>query len=202
MPTARSLIAAIFAASAATVAASAAHAACETTTPVDDLTHDQAQAIYDCIAADLLAGYKNGPKMWIPEDRVADYRGWTSANTAPARPGFHDNRFLLTWVNPVGAKEYLRYDEENAKMPAGSIIAKESFSVNKDGKPVHGPLFFMEKVAEGVSPETADWYYYMVAPNGVPQAVNVVTACAECHMGNFGDRDSLGFPIEEVRIPH
>ncbi len=198
MKLARRLIATIFAATAAT----AASAACEAGKPAADLTLDDAQALYDCLAPEMLAGYKNGPKMWIPADRVEDYRGWTSANSRPANPGFHDNRYLSTWVNPVGAAEYLRYDEENAKMPAGSIIAKESFAVNKDGKATPGPLFFMEKVAAGVSPETADWYYYMVAPNGVPQAVNVVTACAECHMGNFGYRDSLGFPIEEVRLPH
>ncbi len=197
MPTARRLTAAIFA---ATVTASAANAACQASKPVEDLTLDDAQALYDCLAPEMLAGYQTGPKMWIPADRVTDYRGWTSANTRPANPGFHDNRYLSTWVNPVGAAEYLRYDEDAAKMPAGSIIAKESFAVNKAGAAVPGPLFFMEKVAEGVSPQTADWYYYMVAPNGVPQAVDVVKACAECHMGNFGYRDSLGFPIEEVRV--
>lgn len=197
MTTARRLTAAIFA---ATVSASAAQAACETSKAVDDLTLDDAQALYDCLAPEMLAGYQKGPKMWIPADRVNDYRGWTSANTRPANPGFHDNRYLLTWVNPISAAEYLRYDEDAARMPAGSIIAKESFSVTKAGKATPGPLFFMEKVAEGASPETGDWYYYMVAPNGVPQAVNVVTACAECHMGNFGYRDSLGFPVEEVRV--
>lgn len=202
MKLARRLLAATVVATAATAAATAASAACEAGKAADDLSLDEAQALYDCLAPEMLAGYRKGPKMWIPADRVQDYRSWTSANTRPARPGFHDNRFLSTWVNPVGAAEYLRYDEENAKMPAGSIIAKESFAVNNAGKATPGPLFFMEKVAEGVSPETGDWYYYMIAPNGVPQAVNVVSACAECHMGNFGDRDSLGFPIEEVRLPH
>lgn len=181
-------------------AASAAQAACETAIAADDLTAQQAQALYDCIASDLHAGYAQGPKGWIPAQTVADYRNWTPASAHPARPGFHDNRFLTTWVNAVGAAEYLRYDEEAAKMPAGSLIAKESFAVNAQGKVVPGPLFFMEKVGEGVSPETGDWYYYMVAANGAPQAVNVVTACAECHMGNFGYRDSLGFPVADARI--
>lgn len=181
-------------------AASAAQAACETATAAGDLTPEQAQALYDCIAADLHAGYMNGPKGWIPPETVSGYRTWTPASSHPARPGFHDNRFLTTWVNATGAAEYLRFDEDAAKMPAGSLIAKESFGVDAAGKVVPGPLFFMEKVAEGVSPETGDWYYYMVAANGAPQAVNVVTACADCHMGNFGYRDSLGYPVEEARI--
>lgn len=196
------LVRRLLAATVVASAASAASAACEAGKAADDLTLEDAKALYDCLAPAMLAGYKKGPKMWIPADRVEDYRGWTSANTHPARPGFHSNRFLLTWVNPVGAAEYLRYDEENAKMPAGSIIAKESFDVNKNGKATPGPLFFMEKVAEGVSPESGDWYFYMIAQNGRPQAVDVMTACVECHLGNFGYRDSLGFPIEEVRLPH
>jgi len=202
MKLARRLLAATVVATAATAAATAASAACEAGKPGEDLTLDDAQALYECLAPQMLAGYKKGPKMWIPADRAEDYRGWTAANTHPARPGFHSNRYLSTWVNPVGAAEYLRYDEDNAKMPAGSIIAKESFDVSKDGKATPGPLFFMEKVAQGVSPESGDWYFYMIAANGKPQAVDVMTACVECHMGNFGYRDSLGFPVEEVRLPH
>lgn len=117
----------------------------------------------------------------------------------PAAPGFHSGRFLNTWVNSVGAEEYLKY-AENPTIPAGTVIAKESFGVSDEGKVSRGPLFFMEKVAAGTSPETDDWYYTMVSANGQPMAVNVISACSECHQGNFGDTGGLGYPVEEARI--
>ena len=183
-----------------TIASTAQAAACDPKKDGNDLTFEEAQAVYDCIAADLHAGYMKGDKRWVPGGYVADYRNWTSANTLPANPGFHGGRFLLTWVNTVGAEEYLKYAEEDVNIPAGTVIAKESFAVTEAGKVQKGPLFIMEKVAAGVSPETDDWYYMMVAPNGVPQAVPVITACSECHQGNFGFQGGLGYPDEEVRI--
>lgn len=181
------------------VTAPAAHAACEAGKPGSDLTGPEAQAVYDCLKDSLLAGYGRGGKRWIPAEYVGDYRSWTPASTFPAAPGFHGERFLLTYVNAVGAEEYLKFEEEGVTMPAGTVIAKESFAVNDAGRAVPGPLFFMEKAAAGASPETDDWYYMMVAPDGTPQAVNVVEACHACHAG-FDYRDSLGYPVEEARV--
>ena len=164
------------------------------------LTRAEAQKVYDCIAADLHAGYMIGAKRWVPGGYVADYRNWTPVNTMPANPGFHGGRFLLTWVNTVGAEEYLKYADENVNVPPGTVIAKESFEVTDAGEVQKGPLFIMEKVVAGVSPETDDWFYMMVAPNGQPQAVPVITACSECHQGNFGHQGGLGYPAEDVRI--
>jgi hypothetical protein len=147
----------------------------------------------------MLDGYKKGNKRWVPAEFVNDFRGWTKANTVPAAPGFHSGRFLNTWVNSVGAEEYLKY-AENPTIPAGTVIAKESFGVSDEGQVSRGPLFFMEKVASGTSPETDDWYYTMVSANGQPMAVNVISACSECHQGNFGDTGGLGYPVEEARI--
>ncbi len=181
--------------------ASAAQAApCDPGKSVDDLIFEEAQVVYDCIADALHAGYMTGDKKWIPTGYVADYRNWTPANTLPANPGFHGGRFLLTFVNTTGAAEYLKYAEENVDIPAGTVIAKESFAVTGAGKVQKGPLFIMEKVVAGVSPETGDWYYMAVAPDGAPMAVDVMTGCNDCHMGNFGDRGGLGYPDPEVRV--
>ena len=57
----------------------------------------------------------------------------------------------------------------------------------------------MQRVAEGTSPKTDDWYYMMVMPNGTPAAINVYSACNECHMG-FAHQGNLGYPVEEVRV--
>ena len=180
-------------------AAPGAHAACEAGKAGVDLNGAEAQAVYDCLKADMVAGYKKGNKRWIPKSYVDEYRGWTSASTFPAAPGFHGERFLLTFVNSVGAEQYLKYEDEGVSMPAGTLIAKESFSVDDNGKAKVGPLFLMEKVAAGTSPATDDWYYMMVAPNGAPQAVNVVQACHVCHSG-FEGSDNLGYPVEEARV--
>ena len=177
-----------------------AHAACDVQLPGYELTGAQAQSVYDCLKADLQAGYQEGAKRWIPEDFVKDYPGWTAASAFPAAPGFHGGRFLVTYVNSIGAEEYLKYKPEDVQVPAGTKIAKESFAVDDDGKVSPGPLFLMEKVASGTSPETDDWYYMMVSPDGAPQAVDVMTACSECHQGNFGDQGGLGYPVEDARI--
>ncbi|CTQ58450.1 MAG: cytochrome P460 family protein [Roseibium album] len=177
-----------------------AYAACDVNKPGYELTGDEAEAVYDCLKSDLQAGYQKGSKRWIPEAFVKDYPGWTKASAFPAAPGFHGGRFLVTYVNSIGADEYLKYKPENVSIPAGTQIAKESFAIDDDGKVTKGPLFLMEKVAAGKSPKTDDWYYMMVAPNGSPQAVNVFTACSECHLENFGEQGGLGYPVEDARI--
>ena len=182
------------------LASTAQAASCDPGKDGSELTFEEAQTVYDCIAADLQAGYMTGSKRWIPTGYVADYRNWTSANTLPANPGFHGGRFLLTWVNGVGAEEYLKFKDEGVAIPAGTVVAKESFAVTAKGKVQKGPLFIMEKVVAGTSPDTADWYYMAVAANGTPMAVNVMTACNACHLGNFGHQGGLGYPAEDVRV--
>ena len=195
----RTPLAVIAGAAALALTAQGAAAACSAGKPAADLTAAEAQAVYDCLAADMHAGYNKGSKRWIPASHVSDYRNGKLANVAPAAPGFHGDRFLMTWVNDVGHAEYVRYADERGPMPAGTLIAKESFSVNDKGEARAGPLFIMEKVAAGTSPESNDWHYMMVAPNGVPQAVPVMQACHACHAG-FEGSDGLGYPVEEVRL--
>ncbi|HKK29869.1 MAG TPA: cytochrome P460 family protein [Alphaproteobacteria bacterium] len=179
--------------------ASAAQQNCDPGKPGSELTGAEAQNVYQCIADQLHADYKEGGKRWIPEDYVNNYRDWTAASQFPAAPGVHGGRFLLTWVSEPGADEYLKY-QEDPNIPAGTVIAKESFSVNDQGKVSPGPLFLMEKVEAGKSPETDDWYYMMVGPNGQPQAIDVMSACSACHQGAFGHQGGLGYPVEEARI--
>lgn len=177
-----------------------AQSACDPGKPASELSNEEAQAVYDCIASDLHAGYLEGDKKWIPAEFVRDYRDWTLASKLPANPPWHGGRYLLTWVNETGAEEYLKFLEERGPMPAGTVIAKESFAVNDAGEVEKGPLFLMQKVEDGVSPQSANWYYMVVAPNGAPQAVEVMTACNECHQGNWGYRDGLGYPLEDLRV--
>jgi len=175
-------------------------AACDPGKPGDSLTGEEAQAVYDCIKAELHAGYMTGDKGWIPAEFIAGYRDWTRVSSMPANPGFHGGRFLLTYVTEPGAREYMKYKDADVNIPAGTVIAKESFAVTDKGTVEKGPLFLMQKVEAGKSLETMDWYYMAVAPNGAPMAVPVMTACNECHMGNYGHQGGLGYPVEEARI--
>lgn len=174
-------------------------AECDPGKAADDMTYEDAQKVYECIGENLHAGYAKGAKRWIPADYVNDYRSWKLVSRMPANPGFHSNRYLVTYVNDVGADAYMDYAEDPT-IPAGTLIAKESFDITDDGKVRPGPLFLMEKVEAGKSPETNDWYYMMVAANGTPQAVPVMTACNTCHMENFGHQGGLGYPVEDVRV--
>lgn len=192
----------IAAAAGLTLAASAAQAAsdCDPGKPASELSYEQAQSVYDCIKDGLYEGYQQGDKKWIPAEFVRDYRDWTLVSRLPANPPWHGGRYLQTWVNGVGAEEYQKFLEERGPMPAGTVIAKESFKVTDDGKAQKGPLFIMQKAEAGTSPETADWYYMMLSPDGAPVGIDPVAACSECHQGNWGYRDGLGYPLEDLRV--
>ena len=133
--TAIAAAAALFAAAAAGPAA----AACKAPAAADEMTPAQAAAVFDCLKAGMQAGYAKGPKRWIPKSYVSDYRSWTVASSAPAAPGVHGDRFLMTWVNAAGAETYLKYADEGVSVPAGTVIAKESFTIGKDGTARPGP---------------------------------------------------------------
>ncbi len=171
---------------------------CASDVPGYDMNPEQATAVYQCLREAMQAGYAEGDKRWIPAEFVSDYPNWTQVSTFPAAPGFHSGRFLVTFVNDVGVDEYLKYEE--GVIPAGTVIAKESFMVDDDGAVSIGPLFIMQKVEPGTSPETLDWYYMMVGANGAPQGIDVMTACNTCHMEVFGEQGGLGFPVEDARL--
>ena len=181
------------------LATPSAHAACTTDKPRDSLTYEDAQAIYDCLKDGMYENYNKGQKRWIPADIVEDYRNWKPASTLPADPGFHSERYLLAYVNPVGYDAYTEFAEDPT-IPEGTVIVKESFSITKKGKGKAGPLFIMQKAKAGSSPKTMDWYYMMVSAKGIPQAINVYQACNECHVESFGFQGGLGYPVEEVRV--
>ncbi|MEL6782854.1 MAG: cytochrome P460 family protein [Pseudomonadota bacterium] len=173
---------------------SVAHAACETTVAKDDLTTEQVTALYDCIKDELRAGYaKEGL------ENTREYQSWKAAATAPAAPGFHGKRFLMTYVNEIGHAEYVKYTEERGPMPVGAVLAKESFNVSKKGKVKKGPLFFMTKVAAGgEAAEFGNWVYSAVRTNGKVMKIKQAF-CHNCH-GNYEEQDAMGYPVEDVRL--
>ena len=171
-----------------------AYAACTSEVAKDDLTDEQVVKLYDCIKDELHAGYAKSENPWAKE-----YLSWGQTATQHAAPGTHGGRFLLTTVNDIGHAEYIKFSDERGPMPVGTVLAKESFAVNKKNEVRKGPLFFMEKVAAGgEADQYGNWVYSVVQPNGKPGKISQ-KFCHDCH-GAFEDQDAMGYPDEDYRI--
>ncbi|WP_299738466.1 cytochrome P460 family protein [uncultured Roseobacter sp.] len=159
-----------------------------------DLEEAEVVALYDCVKDAMATGYaKQGDEVG------STYRSWTVTSTRPAVAGPHGNRLLQTFANDVAAEQYLKFAEEGVEMPVGSVLAKESISISKKKKAARpGPLFIMTKLDAGGAPETDDWLYAGLQPNGKPMKFKQAF-CHDCHAG-WEDQDSLAYPLEDVRI--
>ena len=150
--------------------------------------------LYACIKDKMVEGYaREGNEV------ASDYRNWTVSSTRPAVAGPHGNRLLQTFANDIAAEQYLKFEDEGVVMPAGSVLAKESIGIRKktmEAKP--GPLFIMTKLEAGGAPETGDWLYSAVQPNGKPMKIKQ-SFCGDCHVA-WEAQDMLAYPLEEVRV--
>lgn len=152
------------------------------------------EEIYACIKDDMVASYtKEG-------DAVAGaYRDWTVTSSRPAVAGAHGNRLLYTFANDIAAEQYLKYADEGVIMPVGSVLAKESITISAKKKAaVTGPLFIMTKGEAGSAPETADWVYAGIQPDGKPMKFKQ-SFCHDCHVA-WEAQDMMAYPLEEVRL--
>src|SRR3546814_19865281 len=90
-------------------------------------------------------------------------------------------------------------------MPPGGIIAKPSFTISPNGNVQLGPLFLMEKMEAGWHPESKNWRYTMVMPDGTVagrthgQNAEAVEFCVGCHASVAEVQDSLFFISSEER---
>lgn len=159
-----------------------------------DLEANEIVALYECLSDKLAAGYaKAGDEIG------SNYRSWAPTSTRAAIQGAHGNRILNTFANDIAAEQYLKYEEEGFTMPVGSILAKESITVSiKKKKARPGPLLMMTKMEAGSIPETNDWLYTGIQPNGKTMKVKQ-SFCHDCHLP-YEDSDFLAYPMEEVRL--
>ena len=82
-------------------------------------------------------------------------------------------------------------------MPVGSVLAKESISLSVKKKMARpGPLLIMTKMVAGSIPETNDWFYAGLQPNGKVMKINQ-SFCHDCREA-YEDSDYLAYPVEEV----
>jgi hypothetical protein len=165
-----------------------------------DLGEADAQAIYERIRDGMVGVYR----LAVEEPAGALYRNWTRYNTAPYRSATHGERYVNNYAN-ARAGAYGRF-EDAGTLPVGSVLAKDSFTVTAEGDVYTGPLFLMEKMAEGFNPETRDWRYAMVMPDaslfGVTggEGETRVRFCATCHEAAGDEADHLFFLPERYRV--
>lgn len=157
----------------------------------------EAQEIYARLLPELKAGYGASGR---PAGR--DYASWPRYNKAPYLSATHGNLYVNNYANETGAA-YGRY-EEAGTLPVGSLVAKDSFIVTRDGSVSPGPLFVMEKMPEGFNYVSGDWRYSQINPDGKVVGMTRgagaerVEYCIACHLA-VEQQDHLFFVPDKLR---
>ncbi len=163
-----------------------------------DLSHQEAREVYEELVDEMTSGYA------LSASRAAmSYESWTVYNNAPYRSVTHGQRFVNNYGNGIAAP-YGDF-ESAGTMPAGSILAKDSFTVTDSGDVEPGPLFLMEKMPKGFNYVSGDWRYTMIMPDGEffgetnGKRSERVEYCIECHLARE-KFDHLYFIPKAVRV--
>lgn len=163
------------------------------------LSGADALSIYENIVEEMVDGYR------LSRHPVAKaYRTWRRYNLVPYRSAQHGERFVNNYANEV-AKDYGQF-EEAGTLPVGSVVAKDSFAVTASGDVFSGPIFLMEKMAPGFKPESRDWRYTMIMPDGSlfgttkGKGDQRVHFCISCHAAAGEQNDHLFFVPKDLRV--
>lgn len=145
------------------------------------LDQQSAEAVYQALIAVMQEGYAQST-----DPSARNYSNWKRFNTAPYLSSGHGNRYLNNYGNSV-SKDYLALDLDE-QMPVGSILVKDTFTATSEGDSLPGALFIMEKMAEGSLPDTGDWRYATIMPDGsifgdtTGDNPERMTFCHDCHI--------------------
>lgn len=163
-----------------------------------ELADAEALTIYERIREAMVTAYARSGL-----DIAQDYRTWRRYNTSPYLSSTHGARFVNNYANDA-AIAYGRF-EGAAEMPAGAVLAKDSFEVTQRGDVLTGPLFLMEKMPEGFRADTRDWRYTMIMPDGQlfgrtgGEHSARMEFCVECHRAAGAEHDHMFFLPEAYR---
>jgi hypothetical protein len=160
------------------------------------LTNAEAAGAYDCMIGQMRAAYaKSGNAT------ANSYTGWRRYSKVSYQSATHGERYVQNYANAT-ARAYGAFEKAGV-MPAGSILAKDSFGVNGKGNVVVGPMFLMEKMPAGFNADSGNWKYTMIMPNGsvfgVTNGKNSagMRFCIECHAAVAEDQDHMMLlPVE------
>ena len=123
------------------------------------LNMNDALSIYARIKNKMAKGYG------LSRNRlIKNYTRWRRFNKTPYLSATHGNRYINTYGN---ARSY-KYStmKPGEKLQAGAVLAKDSFTVTRTKGIFAGAIFVMQKLQPGVSPETGDWRYVQIMPDG------------------------------------
>ena len=161
------------------------------------LSGADAVSIYDRIRDDMVAAYR------LSQNPVTGrYYTWRRYNQTPYLSATHGDRY----INNYGNAEAESYGRAGVPMPAGAVLAKDSFTVTGQGDVFTGPLFLMEKMPPGFSAAINDWRYTMIMPDGSlfgttgGEGSERVEFCARCHAMAGASADHLFFVPEKYRV--
>jgi hypothetical protein len=146
--------------------------------PAPVLTDAELRALTDCVRPKLVAAFATSES---PPARA--YGNWRLYSSQPF--GSEHGSYLEIFANEKAAA-FGRFEDAGV-LPEGAILAKHHFSVTGDGVIERGPLLMMEKMNAGFDPDTNDWRFRVVAPDGAiageTKGRNAATFayCAECH---------------------
>ena len=132
---------------------------------------------------------------------ATEYQGWARINRVPYRSASHGQRYLNNYVNEK-AQSYRRFEGAGA-LPVGAVIAKDSFTVRRDGSTMPGALYLMEKMPDGFNHASGNWRYTMIMPDGSVfgttggVGARQVRFCVSCHLA-VEHQDHLFFVPKDV----
>jgi len=164
----------------------------------EDVTDEEAEAAYQCIKSKAEAAFSKSA-----EKGAGEYQSWKRYNSGAYVSGTHGGRFVNNYANETGAA-YGKF-EEFGSMAVGSVLAKDSFGVNKRGEVMMGPLFTMVKMAAGFNASSRDWQYVLVLPNGKTMGATggenskKVDFCIQCHE-SVNELDQMFFLPDDYRL--
>ena len=163
------------------------------------LSDAEAVGGYDCVSPYMAKAYSNSG-----HPAAAAYRGWSRFSRVSYPAEAHGVRFMNNYSNEAASIDYAKW-EAAGDMPAGSILAKDSFIVGEDGRISVGPLFLMTKGVAGSSATMRDWQYTMIMPGGnIRQDAAIQKFCNDCHRRAGAEDDYLMFlplPFRVTRGP-
>jgi len=162
------------------------------------LEDNEARLIYQKISGDMASRY-NLSKL----PQIKNYQRLKSMVSNVYLATAHGNRYHNIFVNNLG-HNYARYLKAGF-MPKGTKVFKDSFTVNENGDVFPGTLAVMEKMAPGFNPQSGDWRFSMIMPDGSVFGIlkgedsDKVEFCVECHV-KVKQYDYLHFPPEKYQI--
>lgn len=146
------------------------------------LSPAKAEEVYKKIKGAMADGYAPA------KDRHIDaYPRWRRYNIAPYLSDTHGNRYANNFANAAAVQGNYGKLKPGEKMPVGTVVVKDTFTVTNDGEVFPAAVFYMEKLAPGRSPATADWRFVQLLPDGsyigdtTGDSPEDVAFCFTCH---------------------